>query len=243
METNGIDNFQGAGAVSVQCARHGAAQRRSNSGNAAASFLLGDVNRGTTRVFGYFPRNRSQCWGFYAQDDWKVSRRLTVNYGLRYDIFVPRYEKLNNLSSFDPTLPNPGAGSRPGALAFLGQGTNRNGRRSFANTDFRAFGPRLGLAYAMGPKTVLRSGYGIYYAAGNAAAGQRDSLNLSNGFIARRQVFQSLNQGLTPAFNWDNGFPQNFPRPPFIDPTAGNGTAMRFIGPGTAGCRCSRTGR
>jgi hypothetical protein len=230
METNGIDNFQAPGLFQFNALETGL-PNLANSGNAIASFLLGDVNRGTTRVFGYFPRNRYQYWGFYAQDDWKVSRRLTLNYGLRYDIFVPRYEKLDNLSSFDPALPNPGAGNRPGALAFLGNGTNRNGRRSFADTDFKAFGPRLGFAYAPTPKTVLRGGYGIYYAAGNAATGQRDSLNMSNGFIAT-PVFQSLNQGLTPAFNWDNGFPQNFPRPPFIDPTAGNGTAMRFIGPG-----------
>ncbi len=230
METNGIDNFQAPGLFQFNALETGL-PNVANSGNAIASFLLGAVDRGTTRVFGYFPRNRYQYWGFYAQDDWKVTRKLTVNYGLRYDIFVPRYEKLNNLSSFDPTLPNPGAGNRLGALAFLGDGPNRNGRKSFANTDYKAFGPRLGLAYLLSAKTVLRSGYGIYYAAGNAAAGQRDSLNMSNGFIST-PVFQSTDQGLTPAFNWDNGFPQNFPRPPFINPTAGNGTAMRFIGPG-----------
>ncbi|MEJ7607931.1 MAG: hypothetical protein WKF37_17100, partial [Bryobacteraceae bacterium] len=115
----------------------------------------------------------------YAQDDWKVGRKLTLNYGLRYDVFFPRSEKLNNLSSFDPDVPNPAAGGRLGALTFLGEGPNRSGRTAFADTYFKAFGPRLGFAYQVNGKTVLRSGYGIYYAQGNGNAGLRDSLNAS----------------------------------------------------------------
>ncbi len=227
METNGIDNFQAPGLFQFNALETGL-PGVTGSGNAVASFLLGAVNRGTYRVFAYFPRNRYQYFAAYAQDDWKVTRRLTLNYGLRYDIFFPRYEKRDNLSTFDPSVPNPGAGNRLGALVFLGQGEGRIGRRSFADTDFRSFGPRLGLAYQLSTRTVLRSGYGIYYALGNANAGLRDSLNSSNGFIAT-PVFQSLDQGLTPGFYWDNGFPQNFPRPPFISPTAANGTDVRLI--------------
>ena len=227
-ETNGIDNYQAAGLFQFN-ALETALPGTPRTGNAVASFLLGQVNRGTTRVFAYYPRNRYQYFAAYAQDDWKATRKLTVNFGLRWDVFYPRAEKLNNLSTFDPTTPNPAAGGRPGALIFLGDGPGRSGRSSFADTDYKAFGPRLGLAYQVNGKTVVRTGYGIYYALGNANAGLRDSLNSSAGFIAT-PVFESLDAGVTPGFDWDAGFPQNFARPPFIDPSAANGADVRLIG-------------
>ena len=76
-------------------------------------------------------------------------------------------------------------------------GPGRIGRKSFADTYFKAFGPRLGLAYQLTDKTVLRSGYGIYYAQGNANAGLRDSLSASSGFSAN-PTFQTTDQGVTP---------------------------------------------
>jgi hypothetical protein len=227
METNGIDPWRTMGWFqfnALETALPGVA----NTGNAIASFLIGNVNRGQLQVFSYFPRNRYQYFAGYAQDDWKVSRKLTLNYGLRYDIFLPRYEARNNLSTFDLNLPNPAAGFRPGAMVFLGDGPGRNGQGRLADTYFKAFGPRLGLAYALTGKTVLRAGYGIYYAQGNANAGLRDSLQSSVGFVAQ-PVFQSLDAGVTPGFNWDGGFPQNFLQPPFISPSAGNGADVRMI--------------
>jgi hypothetical protein len=228
METNGIDRYQAAGWFYFNALETGI-PNQPRTGNAIASFLLGNTDRGTLKVFAYYPRNRYQYLAGYAQDDWKVSRKLTLNYGLRYDLFLPRYEKLDNLSTFDPTVPNPGAGGNLGALVFLGTGPNRNGRRSFADTYYKTFAPRLGLAYQLDQKTVLRAGYGIYYAAGNAVAGLRDSLSQTYGYSAN-PVFTTLDQGVTPAFNWDGGFPQNFPKPPFIDPTAANGQDVRVIG-------------
>ncbi len=227
METNGIDPWRTMGWFQFN-ALETALPGTANSGNAIASFLLGGVNRGQLQVFSYFPRNRYQYFAGYAQDDWKVSRKLTLNYGLRYDVFIPRYENRDNLSTFDLNLPNPAAGNRPGAMVFLGDGPGRSGLQRLADTDFKAFGPRLGLAYALTPKTVLRSGYGIYYAQGNANAGLRDSLQSSVGFVAQ-PVFQSLDAGVTPGFNWDGGFPQNFAQPPFISPSAGNGSDVRMM--------------
>lgn len=227
METNGIDPWRTMGWFQFN-ALETALPGTANSGNAIASFLLGGVNRGQLQVFSYFPRNRYQYFAGYAQDDWKVSRKLTLNYGLRYDVFIPRYENRDNLSTFDLNLPNPAAGNRPGAMVFLGDGPGRSGLQRLADTDFKAFGPRFGLAYALTPKTVLRSGYGIYYAQGNANAGLRDSLQSSVGFVAQ-PVFQSLDAGVTPGFNWDGGFPQNFAQPPFISPSAGNGADVRMM--------------
>ncbi|MCW5979919.1 MAG: TonB-dependent receptor [Bryobacteraceae bacterium] len=227
METNGIDPWRTMGWFqfnALETALPGVA----NTGNAIASFLLGNVNRGQLQVFSYFPRNRYQYWAWYAQDDWKVTRKLTLNYGLRHDIFIPRYENRDNLSTFDLNLPNPAAGGRPGAMIFLGEGEGRSGLSRLADVYGKAFGPRLGVAYALNQKTVLRSGYGIYYAQGNANAGLRDSLQSSVGFVAQ-PVFQSQDAGVTPGFNWDGGFPQNFARPPFINPAAGNGSDVRMM--------------
>lgn len=227
METNGIDPWRTMGWFQFN-ALETALPGTANTGNAAASFLLGNVNRGQLQVFSYFPRNRYQYFAGYAQDDWKLSRKLTVNYGLRYDVFIPRYEARDNLSTFDLKETNPAAGYRPGAMVFLGDGPGRNGQQRLADINFKAFGPRLGLAYALTSKTVLRAGYGIYYAQGNANAGLRDSLQSSVGYVAQ-PVFQSLDAGVTPGFNWDGGFPQNFAQPPFINPAAGNGSDVRMI--------------
>ncbi|MDX2154122.1 MAG: TonB-dependent receptor [Bryobacteraceae bacterium] len=227
METNGIDPWRTMGWFqfnALETAQPGV----NNTGNAIASFLLGNVNRGQLQVFSYFPRNRYQYYAGYAQDDWKATRKLTINYGLRYDVFIPRYERRDNLSTFDLNLPNPAAGNRPGAMIFLGEGEGRSGLQRLADIDWKSFGPRLGIAYQLTEKTVLRSGYGIYYAQGNANAGLRDSLQSSVGFVAQ-PVFQSQDNGVTPGFNWDGGFPQNFARPPFINPAAGNGADVRMM--------------
>jgi hypothetical protein len=109
-----------------------------------------------------------------------------------------------------------------------GEGAGRSGQGRLADIYKKGFGPRFGAAYALNDKTVLRSGYGIYYAQGNANAGLRDSLQSSVGFVAQ-PVFQSQDAGVTSGFNWNNGFPQNFARPPFIDPAAGNGNDVRMI--------------
>jgi TonB-dependent receptor-like protein len=199
-----------------------------NTGNAIASFLLGAADRGVQRQYAYFPRNRYQYYATYAQDDWKVTRKLTINYGVRWDIYVPRYEKLGNLSTFDLGAPNPAAGNRPGALVFFGDGPGRNGQKRLADIDWKAFAPRLGLAYQVTPKTVLRSGYGIYYALGNANAGLRDSLSSSWGFI-QAPTFQTQDTGVTPAFYWDRGFPQNFCQAPCLTPSAANGIDIRMV--------------
>ena len=112
------------------------------------------------------------------------------------------------MSSFDPAIPNPGAGGRLGALAFAGQGSGRIGGQ-FLDTWKNGFGPRLGSAYQMNSKTVLRASGGIYYATapvvGTSAAG-----------FSASPAFNSPD-GYTGVYNWTtSGFPQNFARPPFI---------------------------
>lgn len=231
LQTNGADffNAQGRFTFSSNETALPTGAGRTSSGNGFASFLLGAVDSAQTAVLAVVPGNRYRYLASYFQDDWKATRKLTVNYGLRYEIYFPRSERFNNLSSFDPDLPNPAAGNRLGAIAFLGSGPGRSGRTSFADTDYKNFGPRLGFAYSWNEKTVIRSGYGIYYAPGNATTGLRSSQSFGFGFNAS-PVFASTDTGVTPAFNWDIGFPQNFARPPLINPSVANDSDVNYIG-------------
>lgn len=228
LQTNGADFFLSQGAFSFNSLETGLPGAAA-SGNAFASFLLGAVDRGEMNILAVVPGNRYRYLAAFIQDDWKVTGKLTLNVGFRYEIYFPRTEAHNNMSGFDPTIPNPQAGNILGAIAFLGDGPGRNGRKSFADTYYKNFGPRFGFAYAMTPQTVLRGGYGIYYAPGNATAGLRSSQNFGFGFNVRATP-SSLDNGVTPAFWLDDGFPQNFAKPPIIDPSVSNGNDVNMIG-------------
>ncbi|HWQ53601.1 MAG TPA: TonB-dependent receptor [Bryobacteraceae bacterium] len=232
LQTNGADFFLSQGRFnfnSLETALPTAAGR-TTTGDAFASFLLGAVDTSAMNVLAVVPGNRYRYLAGYVQDDWKITRTLTLNVGMRYDLFFPRKERFDNMSGFDPNLANPAAGNRAGAIAFLGEGAGRTGAASFANTYYRNFGPRFGFAWSMNERTVVRGGYGIYYAPGNATAGLRSSQNFGFGFNASPTP-STTDGGVTPAFNWDSGFPQNFVRPPMISPTVANDQAVNYIGP------------
>ncbi len=234
MQTNGADtqNQQGTFVYNSNETALPTAAGRTTSGNPFASFLLGAVDSATYNGLFVVPANRYRYIAAFFQDDWKVTRRLTLNYGLRWDLYIPRQEGHNNFASFDPSLPNPGAGGHLGAVAFLGSGPGRIGdKNSFADTYYKNFGPRIGFAYQLFKSTVLRGGYGIYYSQGNATAGLRSSQNFVYGLNASPS-YASSDAGVTPAFYWDNGFPTNCPKPPFIDPTVQNGSNVNMIGKG-----------
>jgi hypothetical protein len=186
-----------------------------NTGHSYASFLLGAVNNASL-AFGLPYGIRSRYYSVYAQDDWKATRRLTINYGLRWEAQNPWFEVAGRVSQMDPTVPNPAAGGRPGALVFAGEGPGRIGGRGFQKTYLGGIGPRLGFAFQLTQSTVVRAGAGIFYAPITGS-------NLSfQGFQSDISV-SSLDAGLTPAFNIDRGWPTELIRvPPFIDPTLAN---------------------
>jgi hypothetical protein len=126
-----------------------------------ASFLLGLVN---TATIGnpQDPQYRKTAWSAFAQDTWKITRRLTFDYGLRYDFEPAPRELRNRQSMFAPTVNNPAAGGLPGGILYEGDGPGRCNCR-FTDTYKYAFGPRLGVAYQIDSKTVLRAGWGITY--------------------------------------------------------------------------------
>jgi Carboxypeptidase regulatory-like domain/TonB dependent receptor len=188
------------------------------TGNSYASFLLGQVNNGTM-AFSQPVSDRTKIFGLFAQDDWKVTRRLTVNYGYRWEFQTPFTEQRRRLSRMDPNVPNPGADGRLGAIVFAGDGPGRSGLSNFIYTYYGAHAPRLGLAYQLARNTVIRAGAGLFYAPlaflDNSKAGFNASINIS-----------STDGGLTPVFLLDQGWPAGVVKyPPFIDPTLSNGQA------------------
>jgi len=199
-----------------------------NSGNAIASFLLGAVDNGNatfTTVKTVYARG--SYWALFAGDTWKATNKLSVDYGLRWDVGTPAIEKYNHNSFFDPQAPNTGAGGRLGALRFSGsgsQGLNYGAagfpRRSPENTWYGGYAPRLGVAYALNSDSVVRAGYGIFvnqaFYPGWGSGIALDGFNLTPSF-------SSTDGGLTPAFLLQNGLPQTFQKPPFIDPSYLNG--------------------
>jgi hypothetical protein len=201
---------------------------QNTTGDSFASFLLGAPSY-ASRVFNAsFTSANFGYNAFYAQTDWKATQRLTLNLGLRYEIPIPRWTDPDLFTSFDPNLDNPAVGLK-GALAYAGEGPGRTGRRSFANTDYSSWGPRLGFAYSVNDKTVVRGGYGIYYGAGNGLTGGF-CLGCAFGFTAKPEFFSPDN--IAPAILWDNGFPTTgFQLPPFVSPSFANGQSPWYISP------------
>jgi len=130
-----------------------------------ASFLMGLVNTASVSNPAD-PDWMKPTAALYAQDTWKIKSNLTIDYGLRWDYQGFPYEKQDRRSMFDPSLPNPSAGGLKGATAYEGEGAGACGCR-FVDTYPYAFGPRLGAAYQINSKTVLRGGWGISYSQTN----------------------------------------------------------------------------
>jgi len=174
-----------------------------------ASFLLGAVD--TVRIA---PPNTIRVGkhqiGLFAQDTWKVTRKLTLDYGLRYDYSTYLKEENGRLAQLSPTTPNPSAGGLPGAVIFEGSGDGK------CNCDFAknypwAFGPRLGAAYQFAPKMVLRVGVGLVY------AGTEDSNGATQGGLTALQAVLSPGNG-DPVMTLRNGIPFTPPPFPNFDP-------------------------
>ena len=123
-------------------------------GSAIADLLLGNPFQAQTSTFAYM-NQRFPFYDFYSQDEWRVSERLTLNLGVRYELHLPWVETRNLWSNFDiDTDP-----ARP-ALVPASNGSRSTGPPSGPTNDF---GPRAGFAWRAATNTVVRGGYGIYY--------------------------------------------------------------------------------
>jgi len=126
-----------------------------------ASFLLGAYDSASIGDT-VNPQYRRAAWGFFLQDTWKISRKLTLDYGLRYDLQLPMREEWRRTSGFMPTIPNPNANGTLGAVIYEGPGAGRCNCNLVPTYPY-AVAPRLGVAYQVDPKTVIRAGWGLSY--------------------------------------------------------------------------------
>ncbi len=178
-------------------------------GNSFASFLLGFPASGALNEVGSFAAT-SLYQAFYLQDDIRVTDKLTINLGLRWEVEMPRDERYNRLSYFNPVIASPLAGPAgipglTGGLQFLGA----DGEKRQQATDWNNWGPRFGFAYQLRPRTVIRGGYGITY----QPIQTRYQSGSSQGFSSSTSVVASLDGGRTPSAQLRNPFPDGFNRP------------------------------
>ncbi len=179
-------------------------QASTNAGYGLATFLLGDVTSGSQLLVQPIS-TRGLYYAFYAQDDWRVNNRLTLNLGLRYSIPFGNKEKYGRLAWFNPDAPNPqgpivGLPNLKGMLGWLGNGISNQ-----LESDKNNFAPRFGFAYLVGQKTVVRGGYGVFYQ-------PRIIRGLGGGAIAAFSSTPMVGSvdGVTPATSISNPFPTGF---------------------------------
>jgi len=180
--------------------------KRSKTGLSYADGLLGLVqSTQLTNVF--FVDQRLWMAAGFAQDDWKVTPRLTLNLGLRYDFASPVTEGQNRMANFNP------AGN--GSLVFAQDGSLQD--KALVQPYTTAFGPRLGFAYSPMHNTVVRGGYGIYYTLFERF-GSENQLALNPPFL----INKTLASNTVPVLIAKNGFPANF-----LDPSTVNLGALQ----------------
>jgi len=203
-----------------------------------ASYLMGALD--SSKFNEYAPNAqesgaRYHPFAVYVNDDWKATGKLTINVGLRWDSMPPVREAQNRMSFLNPTATNPYTGTN-GALEFAGNGTNSCNCSTPIHTYYKDWGPRLGLAYAVNSKTVIRAAIGTYYAHGGGTSGGYTSLLSTAMQLGYETTPNPPSPGASlPAF-YLNGTQQ--PNSPFTNGTVGpnnyandpNNTA--FGGPG-----------
>jgi hypothetical protein len=141
-------------------------QLTNGTGDALASFIAGAGNSGVGSAgstgFNAYPAPTYYMHGMYVQDDWKANRKLTLNLGFRYDLQMPPTARHNEQAYFDLNALNPISVTTGipvhGAIVY-----NTPGNRFLYNPNLNDLAPRIGFAYALMPKLVMRGGYGIYY--------------------------------------------------------------------------------
>ena len=156
-----------------------------------ASFLLGGMSSNNQNAPIDLSNNKTQT-ALYLQDTWKISRKLTLDYGLRWDYGTYVHEAHGRNGSVGLAIPNPSADGRPGALQF-----EATCKCNFANNYPYAIGPRLGLAYQIDSKTVLRAGFGVVYNATLLPAGSFSQL------CFHQRISAQLRPDHRPVQGWD----------------------------------------
>ena len=196
-----------------------AADRDPDGGWPIASLITGATEFSFNFTNSVDPSFRQLTQGYFIQDDFKVTQKLTVNVGARYDLPGLRFEARDRFRAFDPTKRNPAAGNRLGAIAGAGgQGGVQADFDTLAREDKSNFGPRVGFAYALNNDTVVRGGVGIYYAP--IIYGVEGNNDLNTGLIG----YNTGSGPRTPDGRNARFFLSSYPSIPPVDP------AGQFIG-------------
>ena len=200
-------------------------------GDPMASFMMGQItqgcasnNCGSLYEIQFRPATTNYQYGWFVQDNWKVTPNLTLNLGLRYDVTVPRTDRYNRQNYFDPTATSPlngGSLTYPDAVSGNpvdvplrgGEVFASSGQRTNYVTDWHDIQPRFGLAYKFTPKMVVRGGYGIYF--GQSRSGVTGVVPYGGqGFNQYTNVVTTYqNDGATPYLHLDNPFPNGLIQP------------------------------
>jgi hypothetical protein len=174
-----------------------------NSGLSFASYMLGAVSSSSVSVGVLGLGTRWIDPSFWAQDDYKISSKLTVNIGLRWDVWTPIHEAHDLITWLNPTGANSLSGN-VGTLAFAGGNSSdgfHTGEHIPSSTWMKNFAPRLGLAYAIDSKTVIRASYGLAYAHGDWTGGSQSGSPSTSGLTPTASAYPSY--GNQPSFYWD----------------------------------------
>jgi hypothetical protein len=183
------------------------------TGNPMADFLLGYVNDAQISNV-YVVEQRHWAASFFVQDDWRVSDKLSLNLGLRYDFITPALEAQDRQTNFVP--------EGGGRLVFAQDGSLAE--RGLVQPDKNNFAPRIGLVYRLNEKTVLRGGYGIFYNLFDRV-GSEDQIALNPPGLTNISLVSST---ANPLFLLRNGYPAAFFTPINLDPAAGQLRSLRI---------------
>ena len=209
------------------------------TGQDLATFLLGLPTGGDIALNSSYAE-KSTFTGLFVQDNWKVTRKLTVNVGLRWEYESAPVERYNRSArGFDATVASsisqialanytakpdvvpPSQFTTMGALTFAGVGGQPNG---YFNTSKGNFAPRFGLAYQMTKKMVLRSGYGLFY----DTIGVNSNHANQEGFSQTTNLIPSTDNGLHFTSTLANPFPDGLVQPSPVGPDTYIGRAITF---------------
>ena len=184
------------------------------TGHPVADFLLGYVSDAQLSNV-HVVDQRHWAMSYFVQDDWRPTNALTVTVGLRYDFITPALEAEDRQTNFIPD----GAGR----LVFAADGSLED--RGLVEPDTNNFAPRVGVAYQLNQKTVVRSGFGVFYNLFDRV-GSEDQIALNVPGLVNNSLASSVATG--PVFLLRNGFPANFLDVPNLDPAAGQLARLRI---------------
>jgi hypothetical protein len=207
------DNFS-----DLCCIRGNLSFNSQYTGQGITDFLLGLPNHSELENLN-IARIYRNGWNWFVGDSWRATQKLTLNYGLRYEYSSPLFERDNHATNFDPTL-NGGQGG----LFTVPAKASGTFERTTVHPSKDNFAPRVGFAYAILPKLVMRGGFGVYYQ-NTYRYGSESQLALNPPFLVDAQANSQPSQA--PTILLQNGFPSNFLAP--VDVNNTSAVAQLFI--------------